>query len=996
MQAALDLADSGIKVYLVEREPAIGGVMAKLDKTFPTNDCSMCILAPRLVGAGRHPNIEIITNAEVSKIDGDPGDFRVTVRKKARYVDERLCVGCGDCWAKCPAKKTPSEFDEGLAARTAIYRPYPQAIPNVPIIDASGCVYFKTGKCGVCAKVCKVNAIDYNMKDEDISIRAGAVVLSPGYELFQSSLKPELGYGRYPNVVTSLEFERILNASGPYSGKVLRPSDKRHPKKIALIQCVGSRDCDNNYCSSVCCMYATKEALIAMEHQPGLECTVFFIDMRAFGKGFDAYYERARKAGVRYVRCRPSSVKEIPATRGLDIRYEDESGRVLSEEFDMVVLSAGLRPPKEFGKMAGTFGIALNEHGFCRTDVLSPVESSRPGVYVCGPFTEPKDIPETVMQASAAASRALADVSAARGTLVESKTYPAEKDISGQEPRIGVFVCHCGTNIAGVINVPEVVEYAGSLAHVVYATDVVYACANDSLEKIKQAVERNNLNRVIVAACTPRTHEPLFRSTIREAGLNPYLFEMANIRDQGSWVHMHEPGNATRKAKDLLRMAVAKSRRLEPLEHRTMTVNPGALVIGGGMSGIRAALDMASHGVEVHLVETKIELGGSFRKLRFLPDGIDAQAKLAGLIEEVKNEKRITVHLNSRITAIEGMWGNFKTRVTVAGNGLSTEFSHGVIVVATGASEYKPTEYLYGRVRGVLTQMELEGDLVAGRLKAGTVVMIQCVGSRNEEHPYCSRVCCTQAVKNAVKIKEINPRTEVYVLYRDMRTYGFREQYYKKAREKGVVFLRYEDGVNPAVEAEGGKLRVSLTEPMLKKNVSIAADMVVLSTGMVSNPDSAELGQLLKIPLNQDKFFLEAHMKLRPVDFASDGIFLCGLAHSPKDSGECVAQAGGAAARASSVALSGTVDLDSNVSRVVESNCDGCAICVDTCPYKAITLAEVRRGGLLKKAVEVNPSVCKGCGVCQATCPKGGVSVQGFKLEQISAMVDSLLEVNSK
>jgi len=991
MQAALDLADSGIKVYLIDTLPSIGGMMAQLDKTFPTNDCSMCILAPRLVGTQRHPNIEILSYTDVKGLSGTAGNFTLAVNRKAKFVHDDLCVGCGDCWEKCPVKNIPNEFDYGLSKRTAIYRMFPQAIPNIPVIDKAHCLRFKTGKCGICRKVCKANAVDYEMKDTELKLNVAGVVLAPGYTLYDSALKQEFGYGRHKNVISSLEFERILNASGPYCGEILRPSDKKHPHKVAFIQCVGSRDSENNYCSSVCCMYATKEALIAMEHAAGLECSIFHIDIRAFGKGFDSYYERAKQQGVRYIRCRPSAVKESPKTHNLSVKYYDESGKMKGEEFDMVVLSAGLRPPKDSASTAGILGLELNNFGFCKTAQFEPVKSTREGVFVCGPFSEPKDIPETVMEASAAASKALSIVYSQRGTLVKPKTLPAEKDVSAQEPRVGVFICHCGANIAGVVRVPEVVEYSKTLPNVAFAGNTIYACANDSLEKIKAAIKENNLNRLVVAACTPRTHEPLFRSAMQESGLNPYLFEMANIRDQNSWVHMKEPEKATQKAKELVKMAVAKARKLQPLKPRTMKINPSVLIIGGGLSAMTSALDLAACALEVHLVEREKELGGNFRKVKYLLDAAKPADKLAAMVRSVTANKNIKVHLNSHVNAIDGSWGNFKTTIK-DGSGKTTELKHGVIILATGATEYKPVEYLYGKDKNVITQLELESALASGDFKAGTVVMIQCVGSRNTEHPYCSRLCCSQAVKNALAIKEKNPETEVYVLYRDMRTYGFREEYYTRAREKGVVFMRFEDADLPEVKQSGGKLAVTVKDAMLKAPVRIEAQKVVLSTGIAPNSDNAELAQLLKVPVNQDGFFLEAHMKLRPVDFASDGVFLCGLCHWPKDSQESIAQAGGAAARAAAITLKETVELDAHYAVVIDSNCDGCALCVNACPYKAITLLEYAKDGMVRKIVEINPGLCKGCGVCQATCPKLGVRVQGFALDQLYSMIDSLFE----
>ncbi|MFZ3085579.1 MAG: FAD-dependent oxidoreductase, partial [Candidatus Hydromicrobium sp.] len=709
---------------------------------------------------------------------------------------------------------------------------------------------------------------------------------------------------------------------------------------------------------------------------------IFFIDMRAFGKGFDAYYERAKELGVKYIRCRPSSVEEIAETKNLKINYVTDEGKMLTDQYDLVVLSVGLQPPELARKLNSNFGIKLNEYGFCWTDPFKPVESNKEGIFVCGPFTEPKDIPETVMQAGGAASKVLSLLSEARGTLIKAKEYPLEKDVTGQAPRIGVFICHCGTNIAGVVDISQVVKYAKNLPDVVYVENNLYTCSNDTQEKIKKLVEEHNLNRVVVASCTPRTHEPLFRNTIREARLNPYLFEMANIRDQCSWVHMHEPEKATRKAKDLVRIAVAKVRLLEPLQRRKVGINHSALVIGGGLSGMSTALEIAEQGYDVHLVEKEKQLGGNLQRIHFLFNGGKPQEQLDSLIKRVKENDKIHLYTDTKISNIEGSFGNFKTTIETdnteqikeSGNTkkrkrtTNNEINHGVVIVATGAKEYKPTEYLYSEDEKVITQLQLEEWLaanseqsmvIAEHRKPGTgsrvlsaehrhssanyrlpktdprtlktVVMIQCVGSRDDERPYCSRVCCSEAVKNALKIKEANPKTNVFILYRDMRTYGFRESYYTKARQMGVIFIRYDKDKKPEVVEKNGVLKVSLVDPILNRPVTINADLLVLSAGTIPHPENKELAQMLKVPLDQDKFFLEAHMKLRPVDFATEGVFLCGLAHSAKSIEESIIQACGAAARASTILSKDTVELEANISFVVDENCDGCAYCIDPC-----------------------------------------------------------------
>jgi len=935
-----------------------------------------------------------------------------------------VCQACGACDFICPTGKIrlpevskneshpiPFEHNMGLNSRPAVYIPYPQAIPNKATIDSRYCVHMLHDGCEICKEFCEAGAIDYDQKEERLDLKVGSVIFSPGYDVFDAGTKLEYGYLNYSNVVTALEFERILSTSGPYEGKVLRPSDELAPKRIAFIQCIGSRDTERDYCSSICCMYATKEAIIAKEHAgEDLECHIFFMDLRAFGKGFDAYYERAKELGVKYIRCRPSSVEEIQKTKNLKINYVTDDGKRLTEKYDLVVLSVGMQPPELAKKLNSKFGIKLNEHGFCWTDTFKPVESSKEGIFVCGPFTEPKDIPETVTQAGGAASKVLSLLSEARGTLIKDKEYPPEKDVTGQDPRIGVFICHCGSNIAGVVDVSQVVEYAKTLHDVVYAENNLYTCSNDTQERIKDLIKEHNLNRVVVASCTPRTHEPLFRNTVREAGLNSYLFEMANIRDQCSWVHMNEPERATQKSKDLVRMAVSKVRLLEPLQRRKVSVNHSALVIGGGLSGMSAAMEIAEQGYEVHLVEKEKQLGGNLRRIHFLFNGEKPQKQMASLIERVKGNDKIHLYTDTKILNIEGFFGNFKTTIETGsakqktGSGIKKiEINHGVVIVATGAREYKPTEYLYGEDEKVMTQLELEKWLAASseHKETGidtralkTVVMIQCVGSRDDERPYCSRVCCSEAVKNAIKIKEINPRANVFVLYRDMRTYGFRESYYTKARQIGVIFIRYEEDKKPEVAKQNGVLKVSLVDPILGMPVTINTDLLVLSAATIPHPENKDLAQMLKIPLDQDNFFLEAHMKLRPVDFATEGVFLCGLAHSAKSIEESITQACGAAARASTILSKETIELEANISQVIDENCDGCAYCIDPCPYNAITLIEYMKDGAIKKTVEVDESACKGCGVCQATCPKIGIFVRGFKLEQISAMVNAALEVS--
>ncbi len=899
MQASLDLANAGFKVYLVDKSSSIGGRMAQLDKTFPTNDCSMCTISPKLIEVDKHLNIQLVTYSEVESIEGDAGNFTVRVRCKAKSVNYDRCTGCGICQEKCPSK-VDSEFEAGIGKRKAIYVPYPQAVPNKPVIDREHCLKFTKGKCGVCQKKCPTDAVDYDQQDETIELQVGALILAPGYDTVDPECRPEYGYGRYKNVITSLQYERLLSASGPTQGHIKRPSDGEAPKKIAWVQCVGSRDavCGNEYCSSVCCMYATKEAIMTAEHEKEAECTIFFNDIRAFGKGFERYYIGAEQDnGVRYVRGVLSSVKEMQQTKNLLVRYVSDDGEIKEEEFDLLILSVGMKPSEGTRELAGIANIDLDSHGYARSSTFHPNESSRRGVFVAGAFLAPMDIPETVMTASSAAAAAAELVARERGTLVTQKEYPAEREITEEIPRIGVFVCRCGTNIGRVVDVTKVVEYARSLPHVEFAAESLFTCSTDSTRQIADAIKEHHLNRVVVAACTPATHEPLFMETMREAGLNKFLFEMANIRNQCSWVH-EDPALATEKSKDLVRMAIARALTLEPIRQLQAPVTQKALVIGGGLSGMTASLSLARQGFHSYLVEKSDRLGGQLNRLRYTLDGGEIREQLTRLVDEVNAEDRIKVFTNAEVTAFGGHVGHF--HATVKANGEVEDIDIGAVIVATGAREYKPSEYLYGDNPRVLTQLELEEKVSREPdeiKKANTIVMIQCVGSRDEEHVYCSRVCCGQAVKNALKLKELNPQARIYVLHRDIRTYAAQELKYKEARELGVQFLRYDPEHKPEVSQVNGALSVTAQDVSIGALLDIRPDLLVLSTGIEPDETNTTLGPLLKVSLDRDGFYLEAHLKLRPLDFASDGMFLCGLAHSPKHIEESIAQARGDLAR---------------------------------------------------------------------------------------------------
>jgi heterodisulfide reductase subunit A len=992
IQAALDLATAGFKVYLVEKSPTIGGKMAQLDKTFPTNDCSMCIESPKFIECDRHPNIEILTYTEVDSVEGEAGDFTVTLIKKPRYVIESRCTGCTVCVEYCPVM-VPDPFNQDLSSNKAIHIYFSQAVPLVTYIDEN-CLYLKDKKCTICQGVCKHDAIDLHQEAEKVEVKVGAIVLSPGYEIFNPELRGDYGYGKMENVVTSLDFERLLCATGPHEGEILRPSDKKHPHKIAWIHCVGSRQViegGNSYCSSVCCTYIQKQVILAKDHDADTQATIFHNDIRSFGKDFERFYQRAEKLpGVRFIRSYVSIGEEIPETKNVTIRYATFEDGVKEEEFDLVVLGVGLNPPADVRNLADTFGIQLTSQGFCKTSPVNPLETTRPGIYASGAFLGPMDIPESVVTASGAGALCGCLLDYRRGKLARERIYPPERDVSEEEARVGVFVCHCGANIGRVVDVPSVVEYSSTLDNVVHAEEALFVCSTDAAEKISNTIREKGLNRVVVAACTPRTHEPLFRDTLREGGINQYFFEMANIREHCSWVHSKQKEEATKKAKDIVRMSVARAANLEPLQEFDLPVNKTGLVVGGGLAGMTSTLALANQGFEVHLVEKDTELGGMARRIHSTLEGLDVQAYLSDLVGKVYRHPLIHVSHDATITDVSGYVGNFIT--TVKSEGRVKEIRHGVAILATGADEYQPAEYFYGEDDRVLTQLELEEQITKGEkrvINSRSLVMIQCVGCRQEDRNYCARICCSQAIKNALKLKEINPKLDIYILFRDMRTYGFTEDYYRAAAEKDVKFIRWVPDDKPRVEsatAEGKPvLRVTVPDPVLGQRLALDVDLLVLSAAVVPSKGSREIARWFKVPLGPDGFFQEAHVKLKPVDFAAEGVYMCGTAHYPKHISETISQAYGAAGRAITLLSQDTVTASGAVCEVKEDDCVACGACIAACAYGAIEFCETPKG----KKARVNPILCKGDGLCNAKCPTNAITLKHYTDEEVFGQIDA-------
>lgn len=889
----------------------------------------------------------------------------------------------------------PDQFNQEISDNKAVHIYFSQAIPLVAYIDES-CLYLKEKKCLICESVCEAGAVDFTQKPEKAEINVGAVLLSTGLTPYDPGVKDEYGYGRMQNVVTSMDFERLLSSTGPYAGEILRASDQKHPHKIAWIQCVGSRrvtEGDNSYCSAVCCTYTQKQVILTKDHDALAECAIFHNDIRSFGKDFERYFQRADDlSGIRFIRSYPTIVKEDPETGSVTIKYATADEGVKEEEFDLVVLSVGLNPPKDVHGLAAKFGIELNEHDFCLATLTNPMETSRPGIYVSGNFQGPKDIPESVFSASGAGAQCGELLDYRRGKLSQERVFPPEKDVSAEEPKIGVFVCHCGANIGSVVNVPSVVDYSLTLPNVVHAQEQLFSCATNSAMEISDMIKEKGLNRVVIAACSPRTLEPLFRDTLLEAGINQYYCEMANIREHNSWVHSKEKDEATEKAKDIVRMSVARAYYLEPLQEFDLPVNKTALVVGGGIAGMLTSLSIANQGHTVCLLEKEKELGGMARRLHRTLEGLDVQAFLNDTIKQIYQHPLIHVYHGAEILDVAGYVGNFATTVK-SEKGVS-EILHGAAVLATGAEEYKPEEYLYGEDERVMTQIEAGEKIARGDvtfINSRNLVMIQCVGCRNEDRNYCSRVCCSHAVKNALKLKDLNPEMDIFILFRDMRTYGYFEDYYRDASNKDVKFIRYTPEDKPVVEAvdEGGNsvLRIAVTDPILGEKLAVDADALVLSAAVIPASSTNDVAGLFKVALNPDGFFKEAHAKLKPVEFAADGVYLCGLAQYPKHITETINQAYGAAGRVLTLLSRDTVVASGAVCDVEINDCISCGACITACTYDAIEFVETPQG----RKAWVNPVLCKGDGLCNTKCPTGAIYLKHYTDDELLSQIDAAL-----
>jgi heterodisulfide reductase subunit A len=990
IQAALDLAEAGRDVVLIDKAYSIGGLMAKLDRTFPTNNCDLCTLSPHLSETGRRLHIELMAMTELSGLQGEAGNFKASLVTQPRFIDLQKCTACGDCYRLFPQSV---RFTPGLDHRAPTCMRYPQATPYAFSVDRDAC-----SNMDELVRACPAGAIllQENVKEQEIDV--GSVILSPGAEVFQPFGLESYGYGIYPNVVTSLEFERIYSASGPTLGRLQRPSDGKQPRRIAWIHCVGSRrvrEGSVSFCSSACCMYALKEAIITRErYQQDTETVLFYMDMRTYGKDYELYLQRAvNYHGVQLIRSRPNSIQAVyedgVPTGDLSISFLPLGGSALmTEVFDMVVLVTGFRITPDVKALANRIGVELNEHGFARTRAFNPVATSREGVYACGLFESPKDIPDTMVQASAAACSALRDLSPVRILPEGEEDLPPERDVVGEEPRIGVFVCDCGLDIGGLVDVGQLVAEISALPQVVVAESVGRGCSRESVERIQERIRSEKLNRVVIGACSPRSHEALFQDAVRKAGLNKYLVEIANLRDQDTWVHLDRPHDAAEKAKNLLHMAVAAVRLAHPLTEHVLPMNKDVLVVGGGVAGMTASLSLADMGYRIHLIERSGQLGGVAGNIRKTLEGADVRSYLDELIKRTESHDNIRVSKRAIVVDHSGMAGMFKTGIQVGPQMFYRQIDHGITILATGALPNRPDEYLLGRHPAVATQIELEAMIEdnPSKVKAWKdVVMIQCVGSRTPENPNCSRICCQAAVKNAMRIMSLNPEARIYILYRDMRTPGFEEDFYRKVREQGVTFVRYDPEDKPSVEAEGEQAAVVFTDLVLGRKIKVLADSLVLSTGFVADDESTEdLGMIFRLPRTVDGYFLEDHIKLGPVDLPVPGFFVAGTAHAPKTIRDSVAQALAVAGRAQTFLARNVINLGAQVAEVDADKCAACLICVRACPYNVPHINDDHS--------EIDPAKCHGCGTCASECPAMAIQLMQYEDDHLLAKVEGLFE----
>ncbi|MBU1230560.1 MAG: FAD-dependent oxidoreductase [Proteobacteria bacterium] len=1153
IRAALDLAETGLKVALIDARPSLGGILTQLDHQFPSDHCGMCKMLPLtqrdqssqycLRKGIFHKNIDIYLHTELSGLEGDPGKFQASLRRRSTFVDPTRCVSCGLCAEVCPVR-VPSEFNAGLGQRTAVYLPVPHNIPNHYVVDLDNCQ-----RCWRCFEACPTKAIDFKfserkdfhvivasadeqlsqdlslwlkdenfplhltasgeeaitllasglecglllldldlppaetertlrralelrpglavvlltgpgkeeagagllelgaretlskplnkaltvpwldklfmrlVSDETLTFEVGAVILAAGFECYNPADNPNgcadlMLYGSHPGVLTSLEFERLASSTGPSQGLLARPGDGKPLRRIAWLQCVGSRDVKKkaDFCSSICCMISIKEALLAKRLSGGqAEATIFYMDMRTSGRDYQRYRDEAENsAGVRFVPARPHSI--LPGPDGdLLIQYYDYSGELREEIFDALILAVGVRPPKSMERLAQAAGIEVNDSGFCSTKYLSPNRTSRLGVFAAGAFGEPTDIRGSLLQAGAAAMGASRMIRVYRGPRDETpEAEPQYTDVSRQVPRVLMALCTSCPTLERNVNSELLHQRMEVLPGVVKVVDVERACTREGWESLRQEAEATEPNRVLIGACLPYVHVPRLRELGEALRLNPALMDVVDIHtasfsgrvtsfgghaaclascatEPGASPGVCDCGEAARtnEMSSLLAMAAAKLLGADPSSLPQATpVSPQALVVGGGLAGMTAAMGIADQGFKVVLVEEAEHLGGLAMNLRYTLEGDDPVRFMEDLVEQVEKNPNIRVLKDSRVVLSRGKAGRFVT-VVATGEGVAHTLHHGATILATGGHEVKVYEYGNRVHKCVLTQLELEQRLAAGSLDASSlksVAMIQCWRSREESRNYCSRVCCQGALKNILMLKKRNPGLPVYVFYRDIMTTGFSERFYTEARRSGAVFIRYTPDSRPKVEFKDDKPVITALDPVLGADIELHPDLLVLSSG-VEPSDASEIADLFGVGLTADGFFQEAESKWRPVDFLKHGVFACGLALGPATMRDSLLSAKAAAQRVVRILNETHLSCGNVVAEVRHTLCSRCGRCISACPYGARSL------NLDRDKIVVDELLCQGCGSCIAACPNSATVLRGFHDEQVMAVIDAALAV---
>ena len=977
IQASLDLAEAGAHVILIEKSPSIGGKMAVLDKNFPTLDCSICIEAPKMSEVAQNKNIEILSPAEVVGLEGWPGRFTAKIVKRNRLVTDE-CTRCDLCSQACP-QVLPNEFDSGMAFRKAIYTPITQAVPGAYLVDLDNCLNDPPNylPCQRCVEACGPRCIDFGMPRQETLVReAASVIVATGYDLMPAERIKEYGYGTHPDILTSMELERLLTSAGPTGGEVIRPSDGRHPRNALLVLCVGSRDRRFfRHCSRFCCMYSAKHAFQLMDHGVK-DVTVLYMDRRAYGKGFDDFWARTAQEGAKFIRGRLAELSPN-GEGGLRAVYESTAeGRLVKQDFDLAVLATAVQPSAGLNDLAKALGVETDPDGFFKSEETQGglIASTRPGVYIAGCASGAKDIPDSVAEGGAAAVLALGHLDS-RHWAEEEKAAPMK---GVETPRVGVFICHCGSNIAGVVDVKRVAEFSKKIPGVVYAQTQMFSCAGNTQKDIEKAIRDNKITRVVLAACSPKTHEVTFRGVCRRSGLNPYLLEMANVRNQDSWVHKEDKEAATLKAMDLTAMAVEKAKRLSPLEPTQQPVSQQALVIGGGVAGMTAAAALARQGYVTHLVERGPRLGGIVADLTTLaPSGVNATELIAALIKQL-DQTGVRVHTQTAVEQIGGYVGSFHARLSTG-----EELRVGAVVMATGAAPYQPTEFGCGTDARVWTNLDLERRLAGGELEGDKFTFVGCVGSR-KGNAGCSRYCCASMISQALHLRRLGKK--VRVLYKDIRSFSRNaEEIYEQACREGVQFFRYnpEKAPEEAVRFENGN--AVLWDELSGREVHIPTDRLILAAALT--PQNDGVASQLKLAQSQDGFLLERHPKLGPAETASQGIYLAGSAQAPKDVREAVAQALAAASKASGLLAKDHIEKEPLTAKLDGEKCTACMACVRVCPFGAIEqMGKVKTG-----SINILAALCMGCGTCAAQCNFGAIDMPYFTQDQVLSQIDAAL-----